>query len=110
MEIPDGSFNQVKAMLDMEPVAASDKPPGETSKSEEVGILTAHDYCSLLIVVVVLCSRLMTLGFSLLVPCQNKVLVKRFMESVLQKSTKLKSLLKDLKDNYTPESIRSQLY
>ena len=110
MEIPDGSFNQVKAVLDMEPVAASEKPAGETSKSEEVGILTAHDYCSLLIVVVVLCSRLMILGFSLLVPCQNKVLVKRFMESVLQKSTKLKSLLRDLKDNYTPESIRSQLY
>ena len=42
-------------------------------------------------------------------PCQNKTLFRRFMDSILAKSTKLKTLIKDLKSNYTAETIKSQL-
>lgn len=40
-------------------------------------------------------------------PGQNKLLFKRFMESILAKTTKLKSLKKDLQDTYTAEAIKS---
>lgn len=40
---------------------------------------------------------------------QNKAHFRRFMDSVLQKATKLKVLLKDLKDNYEPETAKQCL-
>lgn len=38
-------------------------------------------------------------------PCQNKMHFKRFLDSVLQKSTKLKSWEKEIKEKYKKESI-----
>ena len=40
-------------------------------------------------------------------PGQNKLHFKRFLESILAKTTKLKSLRKELHDNYTAESIKT---
>lgn len=37
----------------------------------------------------------------LLVPCQTAIKLKRFLESLLQKSGKLRSLARDLKENYS---------
>lgn len=40
---------------------------------------------------------------TLLIP-QNRVLFKRFLDSILQKATKMKALQRDIKKDYTQES------
>lgn len=68
--IPDGSFTNVKELMDRDSKA--------TAATDEGGDDLKAD--------------------------QNKQHFKRFMDSVLQKTTKLKGLLKDIRANYTKES------
>ncbi len=107
VDIPKGSFDKVMAMKDRENAAPSATENAADAKCAEVRGFTFFIIQKLIILpmMVVFCSsnHIVTPG------PQNKAHFRRFMDSVLQKTTKLKSLLKDLTSNYQAETAKQLL-
>ena len=98
VEIEEGTFSAVRA-YEARSSKAAPEGSGPTGNAAEVWVWGLGGFG-----VSKKCTCLPASHPTLLRPAQNKLHMKRFMDGVLAKSTKLKTLQKDLKTNYSAES------
>ena len=108
VKLEDGCFDRIKAAMPSgdAPMSDGSKPGANTEMSPEQqnaeqdwGLPVFFD------VSIIPLTRLAINLFSLPCRClQNKQHLKRYLDSLLRLSTKLKALRREMKDHYTPES------
>ena len=115
-QLDDGAFGGVMAMTDGKFATGSTH---QNSNGSDQGNLSAKEVQALMVMLIktnfmiwwLLTAYFPFVTFKFLdnlhiAPAQNKEHFKKFMDSVLRNSTKLKSLLRDIKSNYVEESGR----